>query len=299
MKSVYHAGELAVQARVGVQYEASRVGGSIRDFIPELAQEFLRLQPMAILGSVDAGGRVWASLMTGPPGFMEPVDDATVRIAGQPAAGDPLRENLRANPQLGMLAIELQTRRRMRLNGTASLREDGIHVSAEQVWGNCPKYIQKRTFTFASPDEQPGAEPRRTRALTVEQQRWVSTADTLFIATSHADGGADASHRGGQPGFVQVLGENRLRFGDYAGNNMFQTLGNIVANPSTGLLFLDFETGDTLQLTGQARINWDEELAEQVPGALRLVEFEVEEVIETRRASRLRWKFQEYSPFNP
>src|SRR4030095_14952481 len=70
---------------------------------------------------------------------------------------------------------------------------------------------------------------RRTTALTESQRLAIERADTLFIASVHADAGADASHRGGQPGFVRGLGERRLVSPDYAGNNMFQTLGNIAA----------------------------------------------------------------------
>ena len=75
MASVYHAGELSVQERAGVREMADRIGKSIRSTIPLAAQEFLRSQPMAIVGSVDPSGRVWASLLTGEPGFMQAVNE--------------------------------------------------------------------------------------------------------------------------------------------------------------------------------------------------------------------------------
>lgn len=299
MKAVYHAGELAVQERVGVQYEASRVGGSIRGVLPPAAQEFLRSQSMAFLGSVDTAGRVWASLLSGEPGFMEALSETRIRIGATPTPGDPLGENIKSNGLVGMIVLEPQTRRRMRLNGVATLASDGLQIEAEEVWGNCPKYIQRRSYEIVPPEARPPAESRGGRSLTPDQQEWIRRADTFYIATAHAEAGADASHRGGLPGFVQVLSSDRLRFPDYAGNNMFQTLGNLAANPRAGLIFLDHEQGNTLQLTGQARILWDERLAAEVPGAQRLVEFEIDEVIETRGASPLRWSLQEYSPFNP
>jgi predicted pyridoxine 5'-phosphate oxidase superfamily flavin-nucleotide-binding protein len=135
--------------------------------------------------------------------------------------------------------------------------------------------------------------------LTGEQRRLISEADTFFIASAQPEGGADASHRGGNPGFIRFLDENTLEFPDYPGNTMFNTLGNIAVNPNAGLLFLDFERGGTLQLTGEARIVWDAERAASFAGAKRVVEFRVEEAIETRGIVPLRWRFEGYSPFNP
>jgi hypothetical protein len=137
------------------------------------------------------------------------------------------------------------------------------------------------------------------RSLTEKQRRWIREADTFFVASSHSDGGVDASHRGGNPGFVQVVNESRLVWPDYSGNMMFQTLGNIAVNPRTGLLFIDFKKGDTLQLTGQASINWEVNRAINFPGAERLVEFDIEEAVEITNTIPFRWQFIESSPFNP
>jgi hypothetical protein len=80
---------------------------------------------------------------------------------------------------------------------------------------------------------------------------------------------------------------------------MFQTLGNLAVNPKAGLLFMDFERGATLQLTGRADIIWDEARRASFPGAERVVEFHVDRVIQMDQAMDLRWKFLDYSPFNP
>jgi predicted pyridoxine 5'-phosphate oxidase superfamily flavin-nucleotide-binding protein len=98
---------------------------------------------------------------------------------------------------------------------------------------------------------------------------------------------------------VRFLGENALEFPDYSGNTMFDTLGNIAVNPSVGLLFLDFEGGGTVQLTGEARIVWDAERAARFAEAERVVEFRVQEAVEARGAVPLRWRFEGYSPLNP
>src|SRR5262249_20591785 len=163
---------------------------------------------------------------------------------------------------------------RLRVNGREVRADrDTIEIRTEEVFGNCPKYIQARALEPGAEQGQVGA-ARRSHALTEPQQLAIERADTLFIASVHADAGADASHRGGQPGFVRVLDERRLVIPDYAGNNMFQTLGNIAADPRVGLLFVDFATGVTLQLTGRARILWEPEALAPFAGAERALAIE-------------------------
>jgi len=300
MPSPYHAGERAVQERAGVQHMASRIARSIGTSMPPAARQFLQQQPMVVVASTDERDQTWASLLTGAPGFIEVVDERTVRLHARPVPGDPLGNNLRSGSDVGLLAIELATRRRMRLNGTASLLDDGgAEVRARQVYSNCPKYIQARERLPAEPAERTAQVARRTETLSEEQQRLIARADTFFIATAHSEGGADASHRGGLPGFVAVVDERTLLFPDYAGNTMFNTLGNITANPHAGMLFLDFERGDTLQLTGRAAVVWDMNRLVPFAGAERGVQFRVGGVVATAGAAPFRWRFLDPSPFNP
>lgn len=293
---MYHPGELEVQARAGVQYQAGRAGKMMGAELPLAAQEFLRRQPFAALSSVDALGRIWVSILTGRPGFMRATDEHTVAIEGLPPSHDLLRENLQADPNIGMLVIEFVSRKRMRVNGKGELRDDGVVIYAAQVYSNCPKYIQAREWEFAQTAATP-AMVQRSDVLNAAQQAWIQQADTFFIGSFHPDGGADASHRGGNPGFVKIVDEKTLLWPDYIGNNMFNTLGNITAYPHAGLLFVDFANGRTLQLAGTAKVIWD--APANFPGAQRLVEFAVNEVLETANALPLQWFFQGYSPYNP
>ena len=64
----------------------------------------------------------------------------------------------------------------------------------------------------------------------------------------------NASHRGGPPGFVEVVDDRTLRIPDYVGNSMLNTLGNLTVNPHAGLVVLDFGPNRTLQLTRRAEI---------------------------------------------
>jgi predicted pyridoxine 5'-phosphate oxidase superfamily flavin-nucleotide-binding protein len=298
MKPIYHEGELAVQAQAGVREMASRIGKSIRSTIPLAAKGFLSSQPIAVLSSIDQKGRVWASLLAGKPGFMQALDEKTIRIQATTGNGDPFAENILQNDQVGLIVIEFATRHRMRINGTAKIDDHAIHIHSEQVYSNCPKYIQARTWESKSESNDQTSVQHSTE-FSDQQLSWIRNADTFFIASHHREGGADASHRGGNPGFIQVLDKNTLRFPDYSGNTMFQTLGNISVNPNCGLLFIDFDRGATLQITGTAKIIWDRNQLKEFSGAERSVEFRASEIIEIACVIPLRWEFQNYSPHNP
>ena len=296
----YHGGELAVQARAGVRGIAEMNERVIKTTINAGVQRFLQEQPMAFAASVDDLGRVWASVLAGLSGFMVAVDERTLHVDAVPPVTDPLHGNLQVNPNVGLLIMDFSTRRRLRLNGRAEVQPDGsFDVRALQVYGNCPKYIQARQVEVSEPVVQNPTDVRVADRLTAQQQQWISRADTFFVASAHPEAGADASHRGGDHGFVTVNSPTELTWPDYSGNSMFNTLGNITVNPRAGLLFLDFETGGTLQLTGEARVSWDAKQISQHRGAERLVSYQVTKVLEVPEALPLRWTFQEHSPFNP
>lgn len=132
----------------------------------------------------------------------------------------------------------------------------------------------------------------------------IRAADTFFIASHNTVGGADASHRGGMPGFVRVSqeeGSTKVRmlvWDDYAGNNHFQTLGNVHLDPRVGLLFVDFEDGCILQVAGEAEISWDHPNAEGRSVSVR-VRVRVRESLLSENATPRRWRLRELSPHNP
>ncbi|MGH7893672.1 MAG: pyridoxamine 5'-phosphate oxidase family protein [Candidatus Binatia bacterium] len=300
MTSPYHPGEIAVQERAGVRTGAAKIGGIVDDAIAPPAAHFLAQRYTLYVGSLDAQGRPWASQVVGPPGFVTVVDPRLVRVDAAAASGDPLFENLRVNPHVGLLAIDLATRRRFRVNGIAALAPGGgVEVAVAQAYGNCPKYIQQREPAAVVDASADGSRVTRGTALTPDQRLRIERADTFFLATAHPTAGADISHRGGRPGFVQVADARTLLWPDYQGNMMFMSLGNIEAYPKAGALFVDFEAGDLLQLTGTARIDWSAERTQEFPGAQRVLEFRVDEVIDARGASPLRWRLLEPSPANP
>ncbi|MER5467552.1 pyridoxamine 5'-phosphate oxidase family protein [Streptomyces sp. NPDC002935] len=317
----YHPGSRAMQDRVGVRELADHVGRSIGQGIRPVAAAFLEQQPMLVVGAAEpesgaetgggrgsgtgaepgsgigtAGGatpgdgRVWASLLTGRPGFVRATGPHQISVVGGLHAGDPLTAAL-ATPgtPVGTIALDPRTRRRMRLGGRVRPTPRGFAVEADQVFANCPKYLQKRD-AYETVGRTAGV-PRHGSELTTSQREFVEAADTFFLATVHAHG-ADASHRGGNPGFVRVDTPGALSWRDYPGNSMFLTLGNLVADPRAGLLFLDWTTGAVLQLTGTAR-------TEFTADGERTVRFTLTEAVETPAASPLRWSAPAYSPANP
>ncbi|GHF68994.1 pyridoxamine 5'-phosphate oxidase family protein [Streptomyces griseosporeus] len=289
---VYHAGSRALQDRLGVRERADHVGRSIGPDIKTVAAAFLELQPLLLIGAADpADGAVWASALTGPPGFVRATGPHRIAVAGGLHPADPLAPALATDgTPVGTIALDPRTRRRMRLNGRLHPTDRGFAVDAEQVFANCPKYIQRReSYTWVA-DRTPGPAVTGTE-LTPGQLASIAAADTFFLATVHGNG-ADVSHRGGNPGFVRAVSPRELTWPDYPGNAMFLTLGNLAADPRAGLLFPDWTTGTTLQLTGEARTAFD-------AGGERTVRFTVHRVIETPSALPLRWSAPEYSPANP
>ncbi|MET7886054.1 pyridoxamine 5'-phosphate oxidase family protein [Streptomyces avermitilis] len=287
----YHSGSRAVQDRLGVREFADHVGRGIGQGIRPVAAAFLGLQPLLVLGAADpASGAVWASPVTGEPGFVRATGPRQISVAGGVRPDDPLAPALAAEgTPVGTIALDPRTRRRMRLDGHARPTPRGFAITADQVFSNCPKYLQKRE-SYERLDRAPKP-AQRSAELAAPQREFIATADTFFLATVH-ESGADASHRGGNPGFVRVDSPGELSWLDYPGNSMFLTLGNLSLDPRAGLLFLDWESGTTLQLTGTAS-------TEFAADGERTVRFRVQEAVETPSALPLRWSAPAYSPANP
>jgi uncharacterized protein len=286
---VFHEGEIRVQQRAGLREAADRVGRGIRAALPPRGAAFLAARRFAVLGAADPAGRSWASLLAGPPGFLIAPQPERVEVRALPAPGDALAAGPPPGGAAALLAIDFAARERVRVNGRAAALEGGFAVDVDEAYSNCPKYIARRVDAVDEPVPPRSAE--RGGAPDAAAVRLVAAADTFFVATAHASAGADVSHRGGRPGFVRVDGSGRLAWPDYEGNALFQTLGNLAADARAGLLFVDWATGTTLQLTGTARTVWD--------GRARAVEFTTAEWVRVPHATRLRFGPPEPSPHSP
>lgn len=299
--SPWHSGEKQLQERVGVAGRMEAFGRRvIRDHLPDQHRDFYRQLPFVLLGSVDAEGRPWASIIEGPAGFAHSPQPRLLRLDSALGAGDPAAEALMDGAAVGLLGIELHTRRRNRLNGQVVGRDEhGLGIAVDQAFGNCPQYIQLRQHLLPVSQQSPAVVIEPLDHLGEPARQMIAGADTFFVASYVTlDNGrlaVDVSHRGGQPGFVRVQG-HRLSIPDFAGNLHFNTLGNLLLNPQAGLLFIDFATGDLLQLSGRTELTLEGEAIHAFQGAERLWHVEVEQVIRRRGALALRWDFQGYSP---
>jgi hypothetical protein len=293
--TVFHPGEVAMQRAAGVAERMQELGPRvIRERMPQQHREFFEQLPTLLVGSVDAQARPWASMLTGWPGFVETPDDRHLRIEALPRRGDPVHDALRVGARIGLLGLEPATRRRNRVNGrVVRVGAEGFEVEVEQSFGNCPQYIQARSATWVGDGDGPAPTAVSQGArLAAPAAALVARVDTLFIASAAPGEGADVSHRGGKPGFVrleQQAERSVLTMPDFRGNFFFNTLGNLTANPKAGLLFVDHETGDMLQLSARAQIIDGGPEVEAFTGAQRLVRFEVDASVWTAHALPLRW----------
>jgi predicted pyridoxine 5'-phosphate oxidase superfamily flavin-nucleotide-binding protein len=310
MPGPFHEGERLVQQRAGARDRIEKIGRIVfRSFMPDEHRELFAKLPYLLVGSLDARGRPWASVLTGSPGFVSSPDPRTLRIAARAPVGDPLAGNLAVGAPVGLLGIELATRRRNRMNGAIVAASDGeFTVEVGQSFGNCPKYIQAREPPAGGVEWTGEARLLRSEGATLsaEAVALIRGADTFFIASA-AHGarggdrvaGLDVSHRGGRPGFVRVTeddGGTVLTSPDFLGNFFFNTLGNLAINPRAGLLFIDFDSGETLSLTGEAEVIWDGAELKAFAGAQRLLQFRVREGVAIAGALPPRWSAADAAP---
>jgi ferredoxin-NADP reductase/predicted pyridoxine 5'-phosphate oxidase superfamily flavin-nucleotide-binding protein len=302
--SPWHSGERELQAHVGVAERMGVMGKKvIRDYMPDQHREFYAHLPYLFIGAVDDEGWPWASLMDAQAGFITSPDPRHLQFSRLPDSDDPMGAQFVPGAAVGMLGIDLHTRRRNRINGhIQTVGDQGFSVQVEHSFGNCPQYIQLRELKqIALPDLKPRVPIERMSTLDDAAVAMIRAADTFFVA-SYVDlpgdqphRSVDVSHRGGQAGFVRVEGDV-LTIPDFAGNLHFNTLGNFLVNPKAGLVFIDFTTGDLLQLVGRTTVILDGPEIAAFQGAERLWQVKVEAVVRRPQALRSRWEFQGFSP---
>jgi uncharacterized protein len=301
---IFHEGEKFVQERTGERTTALINGRNLSSTIPAAAKGFVGQQVWCVLSASDATGRIWSSLVTGEKGFVSTDDDfrgvtvAPTQFAQDTKSIRPLSELTVGHP-VGMLLIETTTRRRLRINGVLTrIDETGFHLSVEESFPACPKFIQRRQPSMASAkDGISSYAPTMTNLHDLADL--LSTTDTIFLGSIGPNGRMDASHRGGRPGFA-LLREGKIWIPDFAGNSMFNTLGNIHLDARCGLVIPDFVNGRQIQLSGHAKVHFDVPLnVELTGGSMRWIEFQVDDDGTAIAALPLNWTFMDASPFNP
>jgi uncharacterized protein len=291
---------VSLQRLVGADGHLALHGHRIfRDTLNDQHRNFYPRLPFAVFGAVDPDKNVWATLRAGVPGFLTSNDPSSLHVATPRDPGDPAENGLNDTDAIALLGIELHTRRRNRLNGTVRRATPGeFEIVVGQSYGNCPQYIQLRDYEWSRDPKTPTAvPPQPLERLDARAKEMITTADTFFVASYvDRDSGqrqVDVSHRGGRPGFVRVDTDDTLTVPDFAGNQFFNTLGNFMINPRAGLVFVDFERGDLLQLTGTARVVLDDPEIATFRGAERLWRFTPLRGVYRADALPLHWKFEQ------
>ena len=252
-ESPFHEGELKIQTKLGIKDALDRQGRRIiREYLTKQHQKFFAQLPYIIVGTVDEFGYPWASIVVGKPGFISSPNEQILKVSTAILGDDPLADNLAIGMDIGILGIELHSRRRNRLNGiVTAIAPDSFEVKVKQSFGNCPQYIQARSFESITAGENKLDAVEITSFESLERDL-INNADTFFIATAYQEEsagmgkGVDVSHRGGKPGFVRIDEGEVLTIPDFSGNRHFNTIGNIAVNPYGGLLFINFDSGDLL-----------------------------------------------------
>jgi ferredoxin-NADP reductase/predicted pyridoxine 5'-phosphate oxidase superfamily flavin-nucleotide-binding protein len=319
--SPFHHGERQVQEKLGVRDRMENFGKRvIRDHMPQQHREFYQQLPFILAGFIDDQGWPWASFLYGEEGFIQSPSDKTLELNAKIVTGDPLHEALNSKRHLALLGIDLPSRRRNRLSAAITeVQNQTIQLEVIQSFGNCPQYIQARQMIPHQHQEAP--EQVEITGFNQEIGKLIAQSDTFFVASHYQNNshelnshelnshelnshelnsavsmGADVSHRGGKPGFVRVDSDTTLTIPDYLGNFHFNTLGNFLLNPKAGLLFIDFENGHILSLTGRVEILWESDELEYFDGAQRLWQFHLEKGVYLKYALPFKWQFEGYSP---
>lgn len=300
----FHDGEIAVQERTGEREIARRHGAAISSRIVPGALSFLARQRLVALSAAGDDGHLWTSVWCGEPGFVHSADGQRVSILRPlmaASADDPVLPRLVSGRDLGILAIEFASRRRLRISGTVEgISADELGILVRESVPNCPKYIQRRhphQVATTPPNRRPS---EWGRTVDDERRALVERADTAFVGSLHPARGVDASHRGGAPGFIQVVDATTLRIPDYPGNSMFMTLGNYEIDSRASVAALDFERGQLVSFSGSARLRFGIENPQHPTGGTgRYWHFTVREWVQLEMSCAVRWELLDFSPFNP
>ena len=283
LPSTLDEAERDVQRRAGTERSAAQVGCHINTFLGDDHAEFLREQPFVVLAAQDEQGRVWASVLVGGVGFARALDERDLLLATAVRPGDRLAPSSR--PPAPASGSSQSNRTPAPGYGSAGPPD------AQPATSSSPsrKHSATAPNTFSgAPSSKPSSRQEAKSCptgprLAPPRRHWckpptlssspASTPSAVPTPRIGAAGPLCGGRRQGPP----------PRFPDYAGNRMFQALGNPAVEARVGLLFLDWTTGIALQVTGEAQIVWDEDQVSGYSGAERLVDVTLESVHQQTR----------------
>lgn len=104
-------------------------------------------------------------------------------------------------------------------------------------------------------------------ALGPDEIAFIQSRDTFYMATTTDSGWPYVQHRGGSPGFLRVIGPNRLAFADYKGNRQLLSTGHLATNDRVAMILMDYPRRERLKILGHARVE-DARLHPELAAAL-------------------------------
>lgn len=239
----YHAGQRAIQGEANSVKAADKLStwvGPVADYANEA--------DLIVLACAGSDGHCVAALSGPPPLAAAHATDGDITVA-LPAI---LTTQLPADRAWGGIVINPATARRSRVAGIPQPQGEHVELPCTVAFTNCRKYMTPTASTGSAVHMGPTAE--LPVALT---DAWVvdtmARGETAFLVTATPNGMADASHRGGPPGFLRYdAAQATLAWTEYLGDGMFVSTGNVRLASACALVVLDFDSGDAVRLDGVA-----------------------------------------------
>ena len=240
----YHEGQRAVQSEANSVVCADKLSTWVGPVV-----QYVSIADLIVLASPD-GPALRIGAVSGPPPL------ATAQEVGDEILVSLPRDLLRWLPgggRCGGIVINPAEARRSRIAGILTDAGDHLELQCRLAFTNCRKYM--------TPTQSTGTRPQVGPAETLPvglDDPWiggvVSRGETAFLVSTTPDGGADVSHRGGQPGFLRFdPTTGAIGWTEYLGDGMFVSTGNLRISGRFSLLVLDLDHGDAARLDGEAQ----------------------------------------------
>ncbi|WP_072682655.1 pyridoxamine 5'-phosphate oxidase family protein [Arcobacter sp. LA11] len=253
MSSIYHEGEYYIQEKMGVRKDSDSLSSMIRDTIPSVAANFLKTLNFSVLVISSNEKDLFSTVVYDINSFIEIKSHNEILIKLNNHSYIPEDFFNIETLNIGFIGLDFEQALRIRINGKAKLKDNQLFVTIEEIYSNCPKYIQRRVLK----KQLERVEAQVTTNLNKikdDINTIISNSDTFFLGSFHKIKGLDISHKGGKRGFVNVLSSKQLSFEDRPGNNLYNSLGNIHTNPYISMFFIDFKRNNTYHIKGKAEI---------------------------------------------
>lgn len=304
VQPIFHVGEIEAHRRFDVVDEAEQISDSVVNRLSIGVRRFIEAQPFFFMATTDASRQprcniVWRTqdATGGDLPLLKVIDSKTLMFPVH--SFDDLvtpGQHVGLSSGIGLLFVDFARQARYRINGRAKLQPDVtlhgmewpaaggvLEIAVEQAYANCGARVVERRAgesELAVP-----VNPAVRDRLTLDTTKFIASQCFFFVATANAEGDCDCSYKGreqlpegGIDPLLLVLDAKTVVLPDYKGNNMFNTIGNLIVNAGISLLFVDLIARARFRVNGQARIIDDAtRWAATWPGARRYIEVTIDQ----------------------